>query len=195
MKTKADYIVRKIRELPRLTGKAVEVARGRDADLLMAMFASGIADGTFRLAYLTPKTIQRKARKGYSRPEVPLFGLGTDGKRTYATSLRKYKLKKGWVVRMPKTKHHESKLDMAALFDIHENGKTIKMPNGAIVTIPRRPAFQRAYQAFLAKQASRARTKEMSGAIVQYLRTGSLAGFRRLESAARAEGSKNATGN
>jgi hypothetical protein len=144
----------------------VDAARKKDALVVVKEFRESIEEGKINPP-LSPRTVTRKKKKGYSKPTYPLRGLGMEAARTYARSMRIYKTKGGWRVRMPAVKHHESKLKMDILFQIHEYGATTK--NGAY--IPSRPALARAYQKVL-RDIAAGEVAQVQAACTEYLSTG-----------------------
>lgn len=118
-------------------------ARLRDANALIIAFQNGIRTRSFRLAPLKDATIQRKLSFGYPSPATPLLGEGKAG--SYVNSIRKYKMKNGYIVKFPKTRLRNSELTAEAMHEVHEYGAVIRTSSGTIFRIPPRPAFTKAY--------------------------------------------------
>jgi|LSPZ01.1.fsa_nt_gi DNA-binding cell septation regulator SpoVG len=164
-----EAIRARIRRLPALMELWADAARKKDALAVIKEFQDSIENGKIRPP-LAPRTIARKKKLGMTKPDNPLRGFGMEKARTYARSLRLYKITNGWRVKMPAIPHHSSTLKMDALFQIHELGKVIKTKTGSIV-IPSRPALARAYQKVL-QNISKGEIKEVQEACAEFLRTG-----------------------
>jgi DNA-binding cell septation regulator SpoVG len=147
----------------------VDAARKKDALAVVKEFQDSVEKGKIKPP-LASRTIARKRNLGMTKPNNPLRGLGMEKAHTYARSLRLYKIKNGWRVKMPAVPHHTSKLKMDALFQIHELGSRIKTKNGTIV-IPSRPALARAYQKVL-RDISKHEVKKVQEACAEFLKTG-----------------------
>lgn len=167
----------RIRRLPQFLGNATRGQAKRDAVGVITEFQKGIADNSFRLEGLKPKSIQQKRRKGYARPATPLYGLG-EGKRAYRNMMIIRTRGKSYVVRPSTRKHHESKLRLSALFAIHEFGATIRGRGGAFIKIPARPAFSKAFQRYLRKRARLEPTREVRRAMRDYVNNAKESTFR-----------------
>jgi hypothetical protein len=133
-----EAIKKRIQRLPKKIGDTLETSSKKDALRFIKNYRDGIRNNTFGLEALKPETITRKRKRHYSRPESPLYGLGMDGTRTYTSGIRPYKTKKGWRVRVINIKHHSADVSVETLFHVHEYG--------AVIRIPARPAFKRAYE-------------------------------------------------
>ena len=167
-----DAIRARIRRLPEKVETMANSTTKRDALMLIAFFREGLEESSFPLPPLQLRTVQRKRKKGYSKPDNPLRGMGMEGTRTLASSLRVYKGGRGWVVKMPEVKHHESKLTVAHLLNIHENGLAIKGAHGAVIRIPARPVFAMAYAKVMQWHSERDPSAEVQAACTEILNGG-----------------------
>jgi hypothetical protein len=152
----------RLRRLPKLIDDHLDAFTKRDAEDFIKNFRAGIRNNSLRLAPLQPETIRGKKRRGYSHPASPLYGLRLEGTRTYTSSVRIYKIKKGWRVNVLDVKHHEADVSVKTLFHIHEYGAVINTGK-AVIRIPARPAFRRAYEQTLARH----RDKEASATVLE----------------------------
>ena len=118
---------------------------GESADELIKIFHDGIKNDTFLLPELADETIAGKRRKGYERPENPLYGKGDkrqSNRDTYSSMMRKRRIKNGIKVEPSKAKHWSMNITLDKLFQIHEYGATIQTKSGNLIIIPKRPAFR-----------------------------------------------------
>ncbi|MDR2193869.1 MAG: hypothetical protein LBP19_05300 [Treponema sp.] len=159
-----EAIKKRIQRLPKKIGDTLETSSKKDALRFIKNYREGIRNNTFGLEPLQPATIKRKQRKGYARPESPLYGLGMDGRRTYTSSIRPYKTKKGWRVNVLNIKHHEADATVKTLFHIHEYGAVIHTSR-AVIRIPARPAFKRAYDKTLLERSAEDPAEKVKAAI------------------------------
>jgi hypothetical protein len=160
----AEAIKKRIQRLPKKIGDTLETSSKKDALRFIKNYREGIRNNTFGLEALKPETIKRKQKKGYSRPESPLYGLGMDGTRTYTSSIRPYKTKKGWRVNVLNIKHHEADASVKTLFHVHEYGAVIQTSR-AVIRIPARPAFNRAYEKTLQERGAEDPSEKVKTAI------------------------------
>jgi hypothetical protein len=142
----------------------------KDAENFIKNFREGIQNNSFGLEPLQPDTIRGKKRRGYKRPTSPLYGLGLEGARTYTSNIRIYKIKNGWRVNILDVKHHRANVSIKTLFNVHEKGAVIDTGK-AVIRIPARPAFRRAYEKTLADRKG----NEPSAAVLEAI-TGAING-------------------
>jgi hypothetical protein len=157
-----EVVRSRLRRLPKLIDDHMDAFSKRDAEDFIKNFRAGLRNNAFRLEPLRPETMRCKKRQGYSRPASPLYGLGLEGTRTYTSSVHIYKIKQGWRVNVLDVKHHEADVSVKTLFHIHEHGVVINTGK-AVIRIPARPAFRRAYEQTLAQH----RDKEASAAVLE----------------------------
>lgn len=137
-------------------------------------FHDGIKDQSLGLKELKDKTVQRKRRESFTMPEVPLYGAGDERKDdSYVNMMRLRKIdgfgKKGWQVYVSRKKHWKSKLKLSDLFVVHEYGTIIKAKNGAMIRIPARPAFHKAYERVLKEKKKSETSKVVKKAIAEMI--------------------------
>lgn len=158
---------RRMRAIPKMAEDLVRAQRKRDAHKLIEIWRDGLLRNTFRLAPLKQQTRNRKKKLNYRRPASPLYGLGLEGAYTYIKGMRLFKTAKGYIVKMTKSKHHDSNLTNYDLFIVHEYGAKIKTKSGHIINIPARPAFNKSYEKLL--RLMKGNEKEFNKAINQYI--------------------------
>jgi hypothetical protein len=148
-----EAVKKRIQRLPKKIEDAIETSSKKDALRFIKHYREGVRDNALGLAPLRPETIKRKRSVGYSSPDSPLYGLGMDGTRTYTSSVRPYKTKKGWRVNVLNVRHHQADTTVKRLFHVHEYGAVIQTRRG-VIRIPARPAFKRAYEKTLAERSA-----------------------------------------
>lgn len=136
-------------------------------------FKKGLRMNNMGLEKLKEATIASKTRKGYEKPENPLYGLGDRSEKSYINMMRIRKIKNGYKVYPSKGKHHSSGLSLADLFKVHEYGCTITTKTGVIIRIPPRPAFFKAYerQMLKMKKDKRETSRTVKKAMTEYINT------------------------
>jgi hypothetical protein len=160
------------------------------------IFQDGIRRNDFGLFPLKAGTIAAKRnmtfKKGrgkgrskidvpYKKPETPLYGAGLDiDEKTYINMLRIFKKKDHFLVAPSRAKHHKSDLKLKDLFDVHEKGRTIIMPNGTAIVIPPRPALLRAYIRFLNEKKQSKPAEKFKRELTKYIYTGESSWFKTL---------------
>jgi len=144
------------------------------ATMIIEEFQKGIRANNMGLKKLQQATEDGKSRKGYSKPDTPLYGLGDRSDRSYINMMRIKKLKNGYKVYPSRAKHHTSKLKLKDLFIVHEYGCTITMKNGTVVRIPPRPAFHKAYERVInkMKRDKRETSRTVKRAMTEYINNG-----------------------
>jgi hypothetical protein len=171
--------------LPSLAEGLMRASRRGDADSLIAYFRSGIAERRFRLAPLQPRTVAAKARRGEPNPAAPLYGMGLPEARSYVRALKRYRARRGWVVRFPAARHHSSKLTMDKLHEVHEYGAVFVSKSGSVWRMPPRPALTKAYEMVIRDQRDRDPSAEVRRACAEHLRLGRSVTAARMEAYAR----------
>lgn len=189
--TNWNAVRQRIRKIPKIAEGVASMQRARDADELITLWRNGLINNTFSLIPIRPETRAKKARLGYRYPDSPLYGLGLEGSRTYIKGMRKFKTKRGYVVKMVKGKHHESKLPLSALFVVHEYGTTIRARNGRIIVIPARPAMQKAYASLLRRLRAKDPAIEFKLAVSQFMKTGRQELIKKIETRAKEAEARN----
>jgi hypothetical protein len=166
----------RIRRLPVLLQSEVENLSYNDAVHLIELFKEGIKAREFKLKPLRPATINSKRRRGYTKPDTPLYGTNRR-KNRYNNMMEIIKDGNRWIVRPRKQKHWHASIGLDVMFDVHEYGATImgKSRSGTPVRIriPPRPAFRYAYNKMLREKALQEQAGKLQEKIVQYIKTGS----------------------
>ena len=158
----------RIRRLPRFLGNYVRTQAKRDAVGVVKEFQEGIGKNTFNLVRLKSNTIRQKKKKGYRRPATPLYGFG-EGKRAYRNMLVIRTRGKSYTVRPSTRRHHEAGISLRTLFEVHEFGAVIEGRGGALIRIPARPAFAKAFARHLRKRAKLEPATEVRTAMNTYI--------------------------
>ena len=161
----------RIKRLPILVGDTMMGSMKSSAVTLIQEFQSGIRMNDMGLKPLQPGTVASKQRKGYDKPENPLYGVGDRSDKSYINLLRIRQLKNGYKVYPSKGRHHSSSLPLNVLFEIHEKGITIVTRNGVVIRIPPRPAFFKAYERTMnkMKKDKRETSRNVKKAMTQYV--------------------------
>ena len=155
--------MKRIRRLPKLVKQA----------------ADGIRKNNFKLAKLDPKTVQAKRRQGFSKPNTPLYGAGDSGTNTYINMFFIKKIKNGYRIIARWALHHDAGIPLKVLFFIHENGAIINTGK-ALIRIPPRPAFRKAFARYLRRKIKGETSKDVKEAIQETIKTGKTTKFRRV---------------
>lgn len=144
-----------------------------DAYSTIKAFQKNLLVNGYNLKPLKQITIDRKVKKKYKYPDIPLTGKAKTDKRSIYNSLRLHKIKNGTRVFVSKEKHHEANIPIDRLVAYHEAGFTFKAGD-TMVKVPSRPVFTRAVKKQM-KEASglkKTRLKEMRKAIDIFANTG-----------------------
>ena len=172
--------IKRIKRLPRLVSETMEANARKDAVGVVEEYKNGIRKNNFSLEKLKPETIQRKKRKGYPKPATPLYGLGDAGSpRSLIDALYIRRLKTAYKIMISKRKHHSGKVSLELLFRVHENGTVIKTRT-ALIRIPPRPAFKKAFERHMRKKSAGEPTREVRRAINEYIKKSSRIRFDRM---------------
>jgi hypothetical protein len=165
--------VKRIKAIPKLYEDYAMTVRKKDAEGLIKTFHDGIKKNTLGLQNLKPETIEAKKRKGYPKPETPLYGLGDKTDRSLMNSLLLRKLKNGYKVYFSKKKHHSAGITLERLWQTHENGAKI-VRGDTIIIIPARHPFKKTYSKYLKtiKENSKETSRHVKRALTEYINTG-----------------------
>lgn len=146
---------KRIENLPVFMRDFVLATLKQDAQKLIKIFHDGIKKDEFGLDILAAATVSAKKKKGFKKPETPLYGKGDDEeKKSYVNLLRIKKLPDGWKVYPSWAKHWDVDVRLDTLFHIHEFGATLQRKDGTLIRIPARPAFLMAYKKMLTQKGS-----------------------------------------
>lgn len=152
----------RIQRLPQMIEGTMTGYLKSSATGVIEEFKKGLRMNNMGLEKLKDATVASKTRKGYAKPENPLYGLGDRSDKSYINMMRIKKIKNGYKVYPSKGRHHKSSLSLADLFKIHEYGCTINMKNGTTVRIPPRPAFFKAYERQMLKMKKDAKETSLT---------------------------------
>ena len=175
-----EAVKKRIQRLPKEVNDVINARIKRDAVETIEAFQDGIRNDSLGLQRLKPKTVEAKARMGYSQPETPLYGKGDDDPNSYINSLAIRKIKSGWRVYRRWVKHHKSWYSLRVLMDIHENGATIIGVGGAVIRIPPRPAEALALRKVLARKEAAEDSDKVRRAILALTRRGDASQLRKV---------------
>jgi len=126
--------LKKISLIPSKLKKLLSNKTKDKAKNIVKKFSQGILNNTLELASLKKRTIRKKVRMGFEKPETPLFGLGDKSKESYANMMEVVKIKNGYKVKPKNKLHHSKKITLKKLFFAHEDAKRNHTP--------KRPALQ-----------------------------------------------------
>lgn len=172
--------LKRIRRLPQLVKEVADASTQRDAKGIIKDFQDGIRKDSFDLFSLQYSTIKSKRNKGYSKPSTPLYGLGDSGNNTYINMFIIKKVRNGYRIVARWAMHHEAGIPLRTLFFIHENGAIINTGK-ALIRIPPRPAFRKAFQRYLRRRLKGETSKEVRSAMSETIKTGKTTKFRRIK--------------
>jgi len=175
---------RRVATLPRyMEGAMYSTAKGRAKDFIK-YWQRNIRTDALSVRRLKAKTVKMKAKRGYRKPSVPLYGLGDRDPHTYINMMRLYAMKNGYKVAPGRKTHHKSELKLKDLFIVHEYGCTIQngFGRGIHIRIPARPTFFLSYESFLIKEAKKKKNRMVMNAARQYIRTGRTELFHKIRS-------------
>jgi hypothetical protein len=163
----------RIQRLPQMIEGTMMGQMKSSATGVIEEFKKGLRMNNMGLEKLKDATIASKTRKGYEKPENPLYGLGDRSDKSYINMMRIRKIKNGYKVYPSKGKHHSSGLSLADLFKVHEYGCTVNMKSGATVRIPPRPAFFKAYERQMLKMKKDAKetSRTVKKAMTEFINT------------------------
>jgi hypothetical protein len=150
-----------------------------------------------KLKNLHPFSISQKVKAGYSKPQKPLYGAGEAMADSLYYLLEIHKPGESYEIRFSNKTHHNSRLSIAQIHYIHENGAVIKVtdkmraflhfaglhlkPETTVIRIPPRPVYKQSL-----KLAELRRKKNKYGiktnlAIAQLITTGKDFKFKKLQ--------------
>ena len=177
--SKNYWAVRKrIQRLPKAFPDYLKAVVKKDIIEINKLFHDGIKFDRLGLEELKENTIYNKMSKNYSKPKSPLYGAGDDETpKSYSSMMNIIKLKNAWKLVPSRRKHHSGNLSLKQLFEIHENGATIKRETKKgvrFIKIPPRPALLFAYQKWLGqkRKSKKEPSKEVKKALLEYIKTG-----------------------
>ena len=161
----------RIDKMPTFYYNMLMAVRKGDAVKFIDQYKKNIRQNRLNLHPLSPKTIKQKERKGYQKPDTPLYGLGDMDNKTYINMFLLREIKKGWKAYPRWAKHHEADLQLRQLFEIHEYGRTI-VRGKTLIRIEPRPVAWLTYKQILSKVKKRESSKKVKKAIMQYIKNG-----------------------
>ena len=161
----------RIKRLPTIMERVMSAQRRKDALALIKTFHDCIKDNELGLERLAETSKSAKRRKGYERPDSPLYGKGDkEPKKSYSNMLRLRKVNKGWTVFASWGKHWDADMKLRDLLKLHEEGGTFKSGKG-MIRIPPRPAFWLSYRKVMMVIQSdlKEQSREVKRAINEYI--------------------------
>lgn len=196
LKTFKDKLAR-IKRLPIYVKETAEKIALKNALGIVISYQDGIRLDMLRLKKLHKFSVSQKIKAGYSQPDTPLYGAGDGMAETLYNLLEIHKPGEAYEIKFSNETHHNSRLSIAQIHYIHENGAIIKVtakmraflhfaglhlkPTTNIIRIPPRPAYRKAV-----KRAEKVRRKKRyqaktRAAIFQLITTGKDAKFKALQ--------------
>lgn len=176
--SKVWAIKKRIKKLPAYELGVIRAKTKYDAYKVKQEFSAGIAKNRLGLLPLSPDTIRHKKGK---KPNVPLYDKGGNDPRSYKNMMLIRQLKNGFKVYPSNRMHHSGKITLKYLFFIHEYGCVIKGKNNTLIRIPPRAALFLAYKSWMEKKSKRDISRKLKNAIIEYVNTGRLEQFKRIE--------------
>jgi len=173
----AKYRTR-MKAVPRYHADWMDSEYKKYADIYIKNFKDGIKHNRFDIEPLKENTIKQKTRKGYRKPESPLFGLENEP-RTLYNSQQIRKLKNGYKVYTSWKKHYKADLDLRHMMNVHEYGCIIKRGK-TLIRIPARPVKKLAYEKTLRDIAKTPKGKDIKAGLAMYIMKGRLDYLQRL---------------
>lgn len=161
----------RLNKMPAFYDNMLMSIRKGDAVQFVDQFKKNIRHNRLNLEPLAEKTVASKKRKGYSKPDTPLYGLGDEGDKTYINMFLIRKIKDGWKAYPRWAKHHDSDLQLRELFEIHEYGRTI-VRGEVLIRIEPRPVAWLTYKETLLSIQKREHAQGIKEAITQYINNG-----------------------
>ena len=184
-------VQKRVQRLPQLGIGMMRAKAKKDAKGVIKLFQDGIKNRSLRLKPLKPETVAEKERKGWSKPNNPLYGIGLDDPNTYINALEVVEKGNRLFIVQPKKKMHRADPDnpgkkrirLDQLFDVHEYGTVIAngFGRGIFIRIPARPALRYAYRAYLRKRLREDPTPAVRIAIAKYIRNGDEEALKRIK--------------
>ena len=169
--TTYDAKRKRVERLPVLAEKYMSSRTKRDAYGVVEEFRQGIIKNNFKLQRLAESTIRSKRTRGYSRPNAPLYGLGTDSDRSYLNMMRVAKLKSGYKVQPSRGNHHSGRITLRKLYLVHEFGTTIRQKR-RLIHIPPRPAFAKAFKRYIRRRRKMEPSPDVRAIMTEYINSG-----------------------
>ena len=174
----------RIRRISKLIDDTVLAYAKRDAMKLMKNFHDGIKQNSFRLKRLEDGTIARKRSMAMEKPNVPLYGAGDSKKKnSFVNMLRMRRIKAGYKVFASNAKHHSADLKLKDILDVHEKGRIISRGD-ALIRIPPRPAFEKAFKRTLKQRRLLEDATDMRKAFTLFINAGSNADIKAIQTKA-----------
>ncbi len=185
---KAYAIEKRLRRLPKYFANYLEAMTKKDAVGTIKAFRDGIKNDELGLDKLNDKTVMRKTKLGYSRPDAPLYGKGGRDLRTFYNMLIVQPIKDGYKVVPSKKKHYKSDITLDHLFNIHEYGCIIMVTprmraflhyigihlkkDTGYIRIPARRPLYKAYVKYLKSISKKDRSQKVKRMITKYINDG-----------------------
>lgn len=178
----------RLKRLPKLVDETLDTFAKRDCARVIKEYQEGIKKDLFPTERLNERTIDIKSRKGYSQPSTALYGKGGDEKNSLYNALAIRKIKNGYRLYVRWAKHHESKLTLRDLLNIHQRGALIMVTDKMrsflhwlgihlrrdtrIIRIPPRPVLDMAIIKVLEQRKTEEPTRKIKQAMSEYIKTG-----------------------
>jgi len=169
-----EAIRSRLRRLPKLVNEVYDASTKKDVQGVIEEYKKGIKRNNFGLTKLKASTVSDKVRKGFSKPQTPLYRAGESQKNSLINALAFRKIKNGYRLYRRRAKHWAADLPLNVLLAIHEHGALIKngFGKGILIRIPPRPVVDKAIIRYLKKKKKGEPAGEVMKAINQLINTG-----------------------
>lgn len=188
MSNRFANIERRVEKIPLFADNIFfSITKGRAVDFIKE-FRRNIKGDKLATVPLIEPSIMQKIEKGYSKPDIPLYGAGEDEPSSYINMFFLQKLKNGWKARPRWAKHHTAQLQLRHLLNIHEFGVTIvvtpRMRNflhyigihlradTTAIRIPPRPVAFLSYRNVLNKMKTKDNSQRVKRALNRFIQDG-----------------------
>jgi hypothetical protein len=191
-----DKIAR-IKRLPVYVKETSEIIALKKALGVVIAYQTRIKSGLSSVKKLHPFSIDQKKKSGFSKPNVPLYGAGDSMSDTLYNLLEIHKPGERYEIKFSNKTHHDSRLSIAQIHYIHENGSVIKVtekmraflhfaglhlkPTTKIIRIPPRPVYKQSLKVAKKNRRKKNYPGKIRAAIAQLITTGKDTKFKKLQ--------------
>lgn len=161
---------RKIKNLPRKMDESIQTGTKYHADGFIKVLWNGLRTNSLVSPKLKQSTISIKTKQGKPYIHTPLVGMGDHDKKSMVNGLRPKKTKTGIKI-VPQGKHY-SGVDQKLIWNVHENGATIKngFGKGIIIKIPARHPLREALRKYLGSKEKTEANKKVKKEILRIIK-------------------------
>ncbi len=189
--------VARIKQLPKYIKETAEIIALKKALGIVIAYQKRIKSGLFTVKKLHPFSINQKKEAGFSKPNVPLYGAGDSMSDTLYNLLEIHKPGERYKIKFSNETHHGSRLSIAQIHYIHENGAVIKVTEKMraflhyaglhlkkttkIIRIPPRPVYKQSLKFAKKNRRKKNYPKKIKDAIFQLVTTGRDTRFKKIQ--------------